>query len=93
MHQASEHQLSESHEYLTCPFCLSKCIHAKSGKIRCQVCDATFEIDDRGECVFGDTDNIRLPAVGIICASCGLIQAGKHQKCLCCEGEINTSMH
>ena len=89
MNPTSEQQLSES-QVLACPFCLSQCIHAALGKTRCPVCDATFEIDDRGECVFGATDNIRLPAVGIICASCGFIQAGEYQHCLYCGTEVNT---
>jgi hypothetical protein len=92
MQPTSEQQLFDSHENLACPFCLSQCIHAESGKTRCPVCDATFEIYDRGECVFGDTDNIRLPAVGIICASCGLIQAGEYQHCLYCGEEVNTTV-
>ena len=82
MYQVSEHQLSGGQDYLVCPFCLNQCIHAESGETLCPVCDATFEIDDRAECIFGDTDNIRLPTVGTICASCGLIQAGRNANCL-----------
>jgi len=68
--------MTEGVEYLVCPFCESQCVEPKPGITRCPKCEASFEIDDRGECVFGDTGNIRLPAVGTICASCGLIQAG-----------------
>jgi len=65
---------------------------AEPGKTRCPECGATFEIDDRAECIFGDTNSIRLPAQGIICASCGLIQAGDQQNCLCCGAGINTTV-
>jgi len=84
LNQVCNEGLSESHEHLTCPFCLNQRIEAKHGKTRCPVCDAVFEIDERVECVFGDTNEIRLPAIGIICASCGLIQAGENQNCLYC---------
>jgi len=57
-------------------------IEAKTGATTCPECNAQFEIDDRLECVFGDTGNLRLSAIGTICASCGLIQAGSHQNCL-----------
>ena len=46
------------------------CIHAKPGKTRYPICDAIFEIDDRIECVFEDTGNIKLTVNGIICGSC-----------------------
>jgi len=66
MNQICKKELSESHERLTCPFCSNQCIEPKHGKTRCPVCDAVFEIDDRAECVFGDTNEIKLPAIGII---------------------------
>ena len=75
MNQFCEEELSDSHQHFDCPFCLNQCIKASPGKTRCPVCDAAFEIDDRAECVFGDTNEIRLPVIGIICATCGLIQA------------------
>ena len=74
MNQTCKKELPESHEYLTCPFCLKQCIHAEPGKTCCPVCDAIFEINERVECVFTDTDNIRLPVNGVVCGSCGLIQ-------------------
>jgi hypothetical protein len=70
---------------LTCPFCLNQCIHAEPGKTRCPICDAVFEIDDRVECVFEDTDNIRLTVNGIVCGSCGLVQ-GVTEKVVCTAG-------
>ena len=80
-------------ELLTCLFCLNLCIPSTSGKINCPICDAAYEIDDSGECVFGDIDNIKLPAVGTICAECGLIQAGENENCLYCGIEINATLH
>ena len=85
-------KLSESYVYLTCPFCEKDCIEAKPGNVCCPMCFAEFEIDDRSECVFGDTENIRLPATGTICASCGLIQAGHNQNCLYCGMLIGTTV-
>ncbi len=93
MHQFCKEELSDSPEHLTCPFCSNQCIKARQGETRCPVCDAAFEIGDRAECVFGDNDEIRLPVIGIICASCGLIQAGENQKCLYCGDGINTAVH
>ena len=92
MDQVCKKDTSVSHEYLTCPFCLGQCIHAEPGKTQCLVCGARFEIDDRAECIFGDTSEIRLPAMGTICASCGLIQAGENQNCLYCGAGINTTL-
>ena len=80
-------------ELLTCPFCLNQCIPAESGKIKCPVCEASFEIDDRGECVFGDTENLRLPVNGIVCGSCGLVQDVNRKSCLYCGIGINTAVH
>ena len=88
----SKEELSESHEYLTCPFCLNQCIYAEPGKTQCPVRNAAFEIDDRVECVFADTDNIRLPVDGIVCGSCGLVQGVKRTSCLYCGVEINTAV-
>ena len=79
MHQTCKEELSESNEYLTCTFCLNQCIHGEPGKTQCPICDAVFEIDDRVECVFEDTDNIRLPINGIIFGSCGLVQGAKQK--------------
>jgi len=80
-------------ELLNCPFCEAGFIAAEPGYISCPECGASFEIDDRGECVFGDTENLRLPEQGTICASCGLIQAGEHQNCLYCETVLSPAVH
>ena len=65
-------------------------IHAKHAVKRWR---STFEIDDRVECVFADTDNIRLPVNGIVCGSCGLVQGFNRKSCLYCGLEINTAVH
>ena len=84
--------MPEIPELLKCQFCLNQSIEAKSGATSCPECDAQFEIDDRLECVFGDTENIRLPAIGTICAACCLIQAGSQQNCLYCGAVICTAV-
>ena len=80
-------------ELIKCPFCLSQSIEAKPGATSCPKCGALFEIDDRLECIFGDTENLRLPAIGTICVNCGLIQAGSHQNCLYCGAVISMAVH
>jgi hypothetical protein len=76
--------MSKIPELLKWPFCLTQSIEANPGAIICPKCDAKFEIDDRLECVFANTKNPRLPAIGTICKPFGLIQAGSHQNCLYC---------
>ena len=89
----SKEELSENHEYLTCPFCLNQCIYAEPGKTQCSVRIAAFEIDDRVECVFADTEHIRLPVNGIICGSCGLVLGVNRNSCLYCGIGINRAVH
>jgi uncharacterized protein YbaR (Trm112 family) len=43
-------------EIIQCPFCNYQGTEAERGKTVCTECDAAFEIDDRGECVFGDLE-------------------------------------
>jgi hypothetical protein len=74
MHQTRKKELSESHEYLTCTFCLNQSIKTSQGETRCSVCDAAFEIDDRAECVFGDT-NIPMKSDFQLSASFALLVA------------------
>jgi hypothetical protein len=93
MNQVSKKELSESHDYLTCPFCLNQCIEPRQGKTRCPVCDAAFEIDDRVECMFADTDDVGLPIYGIVCGSCGLVQSGDRKSCPYCGIGINAAVH
>ena len=76
VHENREKILLDNQEYLICPFCTNRFINANSGKTRCPVCDASFEIDDSVECIFGDTESLRLQATGTICTTWGLVQAG-----------------
>jgi hypothetical protein len=84
--------MSECTVTLKCPFCLTGCLEAEPGFKNCRDCNATFEIDDRGECIFGDTENMKLPAIGTICGRCGLIQDVDVRNCLYCGFEINTTL-
>jgi hypothetical protein len=83
--------MPEARNMLKCPFCENRYLTAKPGVTRCSVCGATFENDDRLECAFVDTDDIRLPAYGTVCPSCGLVQGGENRNCLYCGIEINTN--
>jgi hypothetical protein len=85
--------MSQNQEYLKCPFCENRCIEAKPGKTKCPECESEFEIDDRLECIFADAGKIRLPAIGIVCRVCGLIQDNDGQNCLYCGIEITTTRH
>jgi len=58
---------TEEYEIIQCPFCGYQGIETKPRKSVCPECGAEFEIDDRGECVFVDPDNLRLPVEGTIC--------------------------
>jgi hypothetical protein len=93
MNKICKNELYDFRENSICPFCMNQCIEAKEGKTRCPVCDAAFEIDDRVECVFVDTDNIVLPFNGIVCASRGLVQAEDRKRCLYCGIGINTAVN
>jgi len=93
LNQVFKEESSENLEYLTYPFCLNQCIHGEPGKTSCPTCDATFEIDERVECVFADTDNISLSVNGIVCGSCGLVQGVNRKSCLYCGIGINTAVH
>jgi len=84
--------MPENHKYLKCPFCENRCIEAKPGKSKCTECGSEFEIDDRLECIFADTDKIRLPAKGIVCVACGLVQNSDSKNCLYCGIETNKTL-
>ena len=49
-----------------CAFCGYQGIEAKPEKNVYPECEAAFEMDDRGECIFVDPGNPRLPIEGII---------------------------
>jgi hypothetical protein len=74
---------------MKCPFCLNHSVEAKPGRITCPVCHAEFEIDDRLECIFADTQQIRLPVNGFVCSSCGLVQSETYRNCVYCGERLN----
>jgi hypothetical protein len=59
---------------MICPFCRETEVGNESGPTTCPACKAGFEIDDRGESVFADTDRLRMPMFGQACMHCGLVQ-------------------
>ena len=79
-------------DYLKCPFCLNHKIEAKPGKTICPECSAKFEIDDRLECIFADTQQLRLPVNGFVCGACGLIQGDENRNCAYCGTELSTAI-
>jgi hypothetical protein len=83
---------SKTQEYLRCPFCEKLCIEPESGNTECPECGSEFEIDDRSECVFANTKNLRLPAKGTVCSFCGLIQNVDVEACLYCGTWINSNV-
>jgi hypothetical protein len=80
-------------DFLKCPFCLNHSVDAKSGKPTCPECSAEFEVDDRLECVFADTQNLRLPVNGFVCGVCGLVQDDENTNCVYCGAELSTTTH
>jgi len=82
---------SENQEYLKCPFCEKRCIEAELGRHKCSECGSEFEIDDRLECVFVNTEKLRLPAKGIVCPL-GLIQNDDVKTCPYCGTWINSNV-
>ena len=44
---------------MICPFCRETEIGDDTGPTVCPACKAGFEIDDRGECVFVNTDSAK----------------------------------
>jgi hypothetical protein len=79
-------------ELIRCPFCGYQGIETKPGKLVCPECDAEFEIDDRGECIFVDPDSPRSPIAGIICKRCGLVQGEEAENSVYCGGNLNNRL-
>jgi len=77
---------------LGCPFCLNHSVEAKPGKTTCPECSAEFEIDDRSECVFVNTSEMRLPVNGMVCGVCGLVQGDEVVRCGYCCAELSSSI-
>ena len=78
---------------LKCPFCLNPLSDSILGENICQNCHAVFEIDDRGECVFANPDNLRLPIKGTVCRNCGLVQGTERDSCGYCGSALFTYYH
>jgi len=78
-------------DYIECPF-YQGLLESKTGKQKCPECDAPLEIDDRLECIFADTSNLRLPIHGTVCPVCGLVQGEGNDSCWYCGvGILNTT--
>ena len=73
---------------LKCPFCLNPLSDSILGEKICPKCHAEFEIDDRGECVFSNPNNLRLPVNGTVCRVCGLVQGEGRDRCGYCGAEL-----
>jgi hypothetical protein len=84
--------MPEDKDCLRCPFCENRFIEANPGKTHCLECESEFEIDDRLECIFVNTERLRLPAKGIVCPLCGLIQNDGVKNCLYCGRWINSNV-
>jgi hypothetical protein len=83
---------SRQPDNLKCPFCLNHKLEAKPGKTTCLECSAEFELDDRVECIFADTQKMRLPVNGFVCNVCGLVQGYERRNCLYCGVELSTML-
>jgi len=83
---------SQQFEYLKCSFCLKNSVEAKPGKTACPECLAEFEVDDRLECIFADTQKMRLPVNGTVCGVCGLVQGDEVERCGYCGRELSSAL-
>jgi NMD protein affecting ribosome stability and mRNA decay len=74
-----------------CPFCASDNVQNESGRKKCRDCLAEYEIDERSECVFANTDSLSLPLKvrGTVCSHCGLLQDVDTARCRLCGTPIN----
>ena len=78
---------------LKCPFCLNPLSESNPGQKICPKCLVEFEIDDRGESVFINPDNLRLPVSGTACRECGLVQSTEMDSCGYCGAALIISYH
>jgi hypothetical protein len=72
-----------------CPFCASGNLRNESGKMTCLDCLAEYEIDERSECIFANTEDLHLPLRGTVCPHCGLLQGVDTAKCRLCGTSIS----
>ena len=84
---------SQDIDFLKCPFCLNRTIESKSDTTICSECFAELEIDDRLECIFVDTQHMKLAPKGCVCGSCGLVQGDENKNCVYCGAELSTTTH
>ena len=78
---------------MICPFCRQSDIVDNSAKTVCPSCKTGFEIDDRGECIFVDTDTPRMTMYGQVCLECGLVQEGNRDTCVYCGTMLSKKVH
>ena len=78
---------------MKCPFCRKTTIPDEPGPVLCPVCMASFHIDERGEYIFVNLDNPRIPLKGTYCPKCGLIQGHENESCYLCAEPLNTAVH
>lgn len=78
---------------MICPFCRQSDIGDKSGPTICPAWKTVFEIDERSECVFVDTDSPRMSIYGQVCVECGLVQYDKRDSCVYCGIIFNKTFH
>ncbi len=67
-------------------------LEPKTGKQKCSECGTNFEIDDRLECIFADTNDLRLPIKGNVCIKCGLIQDYGIDYCMNCGYGLSSTI-
>jgi hypothetical protein len=60
--------------------------------MKCPECHAKFEYDDRMECVFVDTNDLRLPVHGTVCPQCGLVQGPDVKRCVSCGKDLTSKI-
>lgn len=80
-------------KYMVCPICRLSNVQDNSGSTTCPSCRTELEIDDRGECVFVNTDFLRMPVYDQVCGSCGLIQQDQRESCIYCGKHFNKTRH
>ncbi len=84
--------LMPSSDFIECPF-FQGLLEPKSGKQRCPECGTNLEIDDRLECIFVDTNDLRLPINGTVSTKCGLVQGDEVRRCGYCGARLSPMTH
>jgi len=84
---------SQKPDYLKCLFYLNHNVEAKPGKTTCPDCSAGLEVDDRGECIFADTQKISLPVNEMVCGAYGLVHGNEAGRCGYCGAKLRSALH